>query len=54
MIQNLWLDFTSWLSQLERLFMHAWHTLTPMQYGGLLVCVAVFGWLLMKSDMKPS
>ncbi len=29
-----------------------WNEMTPMQYGCLLISIAVFGWLLMKSGMK--
>ena len=35
-------------------FLHAWNNLTPMQYGLLLVAVAVIGYLLMKSGAKAS
>ncbi len=52
MIQNLWFNFTLWLSQLQQLLQKAWHHLTPMQYGGMLVCIGVVGWLLMKGGPK--
>ncbi|MDA0832267.1 MAG: hypothetical protein O2955_21535 [Planctomycetota bacterium] len=29
-----------------------WRGLTPMKYGSLLIGVAFFGWLLMKSGAK--
>jgi hypothetical protein len=29
-----------------------WDQMTPMQYGCLLISIAVFGWLLMKSGIK--
>lgn len=29
-----------------------WRGMTPMQYGSLLIGVAFFGWLLMKSGAK--
>jgi hypothetical protein len=29
-----------------------WNEMTPMQYGCLLISIAVFGWLLMKSGIK--
>jgi hypothetical protein len=29
-----------------------WNEMTPMQYGLLLISIAVFGWLLMKSGIK--
>lgn len=29
-----------------------WRGMTPLQYGGLLIGVAFFGWLLMKSGTK--
>lgn len=29
-----------------------WDQMTPMQYGMLLISIAVFGWLLMKSGIK--
>ncbi len=31
-----------------------WRDLTPMKYGGLLISVAVFGWLLMKHGAKTT
>ncbi len=31
---------------------YAWEHITPMQYGWLLISVAVIGWLLMKSGLK--
>jgi hypothetical protein len=30
----------------------AWANMTPTQYGIILVSVAVFGWLLMKSGAR--
>ena len=54
MIQNLWSDFTLWLSQVQHLLLKTWNHLTPMQYGSMLVCIGVVGWLLMKSDTKRS
>ncbi|MGQ0633969.1 MAG: hypothetical protein ACT4QC_05135 [Planctomycetaceae bacterium] len=30
----------------------AWHNITPMQYGYLLVTIAAVGWLLMKSGAR--
>lgn len=38
----------------KNFFLHAWNNLTPMQYGMLLVAVAVIGYLLMKSGAKAS
>ena len=29
-----------------------WNDMTPMSYGILLVCIGIFGWLLMKSGLK--
>jgi len=31
---------------------NAWTNMTPPQYGILLISVAVFGWLLMKSGSR--
>ena len=31
---------------------NAWANMTPSQYGILLVSVAVFGWILMKSGSR--
>jgi hypothetical protein len=33
----------------QKYFLSAWHNMTPMQYGYLLVTIAVVGWLCMKS-----
>lgn len=30
----------------------AWDNITPMQYGYLLVTIAVVGWLAMRSNLK--
>jgi hypothetical protein len=32
--------------------MQCWSSMTPMQYTGLLISIAVVGWLLMKSGVK--
>ena len=29
-----------------------WETITPMQYGVLLISIGVFGWILMKNAVK--
>jgi len=34
----------------ERFLMKSWHNMTPMQYGYLLVTIAVVGWIMMKSQ----
>lgn len=36
----------------QKYLMGAWHNITPMQYGYLLVTVAVVGWLMMKSGAR--
>lgn len=33
----------------QKYVLSAWHNMTPMQYGYLLVTIAVVGWLFMKS-----
>jgi hypothetical protein len=33
----------------KRLILDSWGNMTPMQYGFLLVAVALIGWLCMKS-----
>ena len=33
-------------------FLSAWHNMTPMQYGYLLVAIALVGWLCMKSGTR--
>ncbi len=33
----------------QKFFVSAWANMTPMQYGFLLVSIAVTGWALMKS-----
>ena len=33
----------------KRYFLDAWGNMSPMQYGYLLVTIAVVGWLCMKS-----
>ena len=29
-----------------------WHNMTPMGYGSLLLCIGLFGYILMKSGTK--
>jgi hypothetical protein len=41
-----------YLSFYKNFFLRAWNGITPMQYGFLLVSVAVIGYLLMKSGAK--
>ncbi|MCA8995214.1 MAG: hypothetical protein KDA69_17555 [Planctomycetaceae bacterium] len=31
---------------------HFWEHMTPMQYGWILISVAAFGWMLMRSGLK--
>ena len=33
----------------QKFFLSAWSNMSPMQYGYLLVTIAVVGWLCMKS-----
>jgi hypothetical protein len=44
----------NWASRYSRYYVKyatdAWNNMTPMQYGTILICVAVFGWVLMKSN----
>lgn len=35
-----------------RLMMHWWDTMSPMDYGYLLVSIGVFGYLLMRSGSR--
>jgi hypothetical protein len=36
----------------RKFFYQAWENMTPMQYGFLLVSVAVVGWIMMKSGAR--
>ena len=36
----------------QRFVLKAWHNITPMQYGYMLVAVAVTGWMMMKSGPR--
>lgn len=36
----------------ERFFSEQWNHMTPVKYGTLLIGVAIFGWVLMKSGNK--
>jgi hypothetical protein len=40
------------LSFYRSFLLSAWNNMTPMQYGYLLVSIAVTGWLLMKSGAR--
>jgi len=33
----------------QNYLLSSWHNMTPMQYGYLLVTIAVVGWICMKS-----
>ena len=48
------LNVNYYLSFYKNFFLRGWNNLTPMQYGMLLVGVAVIGYLLMKSGAKAS
>ena len=36
----------------QRFLLKSWHNMTPMQYGYLLVTIAVVGWIMMKSQQR--
>ena len=36
----------------KKFLLSSWHNMTPMQYGYLLVTIAVVGWLSMKSAAR--
>lgn len=36
----------------QKFLASAWANMTPMQYGYLLVSIAVVGWMLMKSGQR--
>lgn len=52
MIGVYWDSFCCWLTSVGNIFMNAWHHLTPTQYGGMLIGIGVFGWVLMKGTSK--
>lgn len=36
----------------KKYLLSSWHNMTPMQYGYLLVAIAVTGWVCMKSSAR--
>ena len=52
----MWQHFTSkvsyYLDYYQRFAAHQWQTMSPMEYGYLLIFIALCGWLLMKGSMK--
>ena len=49
-----WLSVTasSYMDYYVNFLAQQWNRLTPMTYGGVLISIGVFGWLLMKSGSK--
>ena len=36
----------------QKFLTQKWDNLTPMQYGTMIIVIAVFGWVLMRSARK--
>lgn len=36
----------------RKLLLRAWNTMDPMEYGSLLIAIALCGWFCMKSGLK--
>lgn len=49
-------SFFSTLSQYCRFYgkflQQQWRDISPAGYGTILICIAIFGWMLMKSSVK--
>ncbi|MGE3314075.1 MAG: hypothetical protein AB7O26_03085 [Planctomycetaceae bacterium] len=44
----------SYFAFYHKYLMDHWHHMTPEKYGILLICIGVFGWLLMKNCTRAS
>ncbi|WP_291177815.1 hypothetical protein [Gimesia sp.] len=50
-IQDTWREYsTFYISYLNK----RWDNISPMEYGVVLVTIAVIGWLLMRSGAKKA
>jgi len=49
MLENIWTTITLYLEFYRHYAMQRWSSITPAEYGMLLIGVGVFGWILMKS-----
>jgi hypothetical protein len=52
MFSNFLVTVRSYFSFYDRYFSMQWAEMSPQKYGMLLVCVGLFGWLLMKAGNK--
>jgi hypothetical protein len=51
-MSDLWITARSYYAFYGSYFSSKWNNMSPMGYGMLLICVAGFGWLLMKAGNK--
>ncbi len=52
MLDTAYQTFRQYMAFYGKYFSQQWHDMGPMGYGTLLICVGLFGWLLMKSGVK--
>ncbi len=52
MWQAIWGKITFYLNFYQDFIIQQWNNMTPMKYGSLLICIAIFGFLLMKSGTR--
>jgi hypothetical protein len=43
---------TGYFGFYQKYLLNHWHHMTPEKYGVLLICIGIFGWLLMKNCMR--
>lgn len=52
MIETIVLYVNSYLEYYRQTFLSEWNAMSPLKYGGVLISIGVFGWLLMRSGPK--
>ena len=52
MLETIWEGITSYTNFYGGFLRSQWAHISPLKYGFLLIFVAVFGWILMKSSVK--
>ncbi len=52
MVREVSNKLSSYLEYYSQFLSNSWRNLSPMEYAGLLIFIAFFGWVLMKSNLK--
>jgi hypothetical protein len=52
MIETIVLYVNAYIEYYRQTFLSQWNGMSPLKYGGVLISIGVFGWLLMRSGPK--